>query len=328
MNAPCLSTFQIVLPCKCISFFRYPVETNKIVLELAMPPHISRGTAHQQRRICVPSPLWFCKCYECREHPYYNTQTHTVQNGQYITEALFKRHSRRERQRAVAEANYLAEAQLLPTQPQSKPGPQKSPSVGIQDQDGTSSGSEEIISVPRRKRRQRRKLSTPMPQLSTQLHELAESLSVIDSKSFREGFQRCPAVFVHPPQDHTPNIDVSNFELDPYASSNHAFLQYERSLREASDFLRRCSSCPRKLSRIDSFRLTRLQTQVSKEQEDASQLKEDLWQHQRSIAAASQNAGKIVDTGLLFALPQVGFTANPFDLVQQLNTCRFHCTAD
>ena len=209
-----------------------------------MPPHISRGTARQQRRICVPSPLWFCECSECREHTYFNAQTHEFQNGLYITEALFKLHSRRERQRTVASANYLAEAQALPTRSQAKP-PQKSASVESKDQDGTSSGLEETISVPRRKRRQ---LSTAMPQLSAQLRQLADSLSIIDSKSFREGFQRFPAVFVHPPKDHTPTIEVPNFELDPYAPSNHAFLQYERSLREASDFLRCCSSCPRKLS--------------------------------------------------------------------------------
>jgi len=224
-----------------------------------MPPHISRGTARQQRRICVPSPLRFCRCRECNKHPYYNVQTHEVQNGRYITEALFKLHSRRERQRTVVEGNYLTEALLQPLltlQPQTKavPGVQESAStVDSQDQDSTSS--EETTSIPRRTHRQRKMLSksSPSPQVSTQLRELAESLSVINSNSFREGFQWHPAVFVHPPQPNGPNIEVPNFELDPYAPSNHAFLQYEWSLREASDFLRRCSSGPRKLSRFDSL---------------------------------------------------------------------------
>jgi hypothetical protein len=40
-----------------------------------MPAHLSRGTPRQQRRICVPSPLWFCTCRECNEQVYYNAQT-------------------------------------------------------------------------------------------------------------------------------------------------------------------------------------------------------------------------------------------------------------
>lgn len=268
----------------------------------AMPPHISRGTPRQQRRICVPSPLWFCKCRECIEYPCYDPQMNEVQNGRYVTESQFKLHSRRERQRSVAAAHYLAEAgpKHAPTlQPQTIP-------VDRQREDSASP--EEVISMPRKKRRQRNpKLSASLPQVSSQLRELASSLSVLNSESFREGFQRHPAVFTHPPQPYgPPSTEVLNFELDPYAPSNHAFLQYERSLQEASDFLHRCSSSARKLSRVDSLRLTRLQKQVIEEQERASQLKQDLWQHQRSISIASQNAGKTVDTGWLFAFAQVG----------------------
>jgi len=261
-----------------------------------MPPHISRGTPRQQRRICVPSPLWFCTCCECNEHPYYNAQTQEVQKGQYITEALFRLHSRRERQRKVAAANYLAEAVLQPPtlQPQAVPA---ASAVDNQDQDDTSYESEETISMPSRKIRRRKKPSRSPP-VSTQLRDLADSLAVINSNSFRDGFQRHPAVFVHPPQPHGPASEIRNFELDPYAPSNNAFLQYERSLREASDFLCRSAGCPGKLSRFDSLRLRRLQTQVSEEQERASQLKEDLWQHQNFLA--SQTTGKIIDTGLLF----------------------------
>ena len=259
-----------------------------------MPPHKSRGIARQQRRICVPSPLWFCTCRECNEHPYYNAQTQEVKNGQYITEALFRLHSRRERQRQVATANYLAEAVLHPTlQPPAVSGVQKSASTVDQDQDSTSYESEETVSIPSRKVRRGKKLSRS-PQVSTQLRELADSLAIINSDSFRDGFQRHPAVFVHPPQ----TSEIPSFELDPYAPSNNAFLQYERSLREASDFLRCCSGGPRKLARFDSLRLRRLQMQVSEEQERASRLKEDLWQHQKCIA--SQTTTKVIDTGLLF----------------------------
>lgn len=284
-----------------------------------MPPHLSRGAARQQRRIIVPSPVWFCSCSECIEHPCYNPLTHKIQNGQYIAENLFRLHSRREGQRTVARANYIAEAELqsLPTQPQ------------VEIISGARSAvdnpyqtiPEETIPMPSRKILRRKKLSRPLPQLSTQLRELADSLSVINSDSFRDGFQRHPAVFVHPPQPHEPSIEVPNFELDPYASPNHAFLQYERSLREASDFLRR-SSGPGNLSRIDLLRLTRLKTQVSEEQDRASKLKKDLWQHQRSI---SQKIEKIVDTGLLFVFPLVPFTADLSIRHFQIDTCRLRC---
>jgi hypothetical protein len=183
-------------------------------------------------------------------------------------------HSRRERQWTVTDS-----CSKLPC----------GHAVDSQDQDSASS--EEEVIPTRTSRKKHRRPYTQAVAVFLQLPELASSLSTINSDSFREGFQRHPAVFVHPPQPHTSlSIEVPSFELDPYAPSNHAFLQYEflqyeRSLQEASDF-----SAVAPVSRencLRLIRLTRLQTtQVSDGQERASRLKEDLWQHQQNIGIA------------------------------------------
>jgi hypothetical protein len=73
-----------------------------------MPPHLSHGVPRQQRRICVPPTQFFCRCTECFVHKYYEVQIDKIKRGQYVTEARYTIHCRRERQRAVAADNYQA----------------------------------------------------------------------------------------------------------------------------------------------------------------------------------------------------------------------------
>ncbi len=108
--------------------------------------------------------------------------------------------------------------------------------------------------------------------VSHQLQQLANSLSIITSDSFRESFQHNPAIFTCPPGTGAKKLD---FDLDSHALSNYAFLQFEKSLRDASVFL---SSVGQKLSRIDSLHRKRLGIQVAEEQKRALLLKQDLWE--------------------------------------------------
>lgn len=105
--------------------------------------------------------------------------------------------------------------------------------------DDCSSGDSHIGSSALRKMRRRRAtVRSPAVLVSHQLQQLATSLSVITSDSFREGFQRNPAVFTCPP---STQAKKPNFDLDPYAPSNYALLQYEKSLRDASVFVSRAT---------------------------------------------------------------------------------------
>jgi hypothetical protein len=145
-------------------------------------------------------------------------------------------------------------------------------------------------SPPRKIRRRRATAQSPAALISHQLQQLANSLSVITSDSFTDGFQRNPAVFTFPPGT---QAEEPNFELDPYAPSNHAFLQYEKSLQDASVFLSHAAS--QKLSRINALRRKRLEIQVADEQRRSLLLKQDLWEQQ---AAMNQRTEPVVDAGM------------------------------
>ena len=110
------------------------------------------------------------------------------------------------------------------------------------------------------------------------------------SDSFRESFQCNSAVFTCPPSTQAEKL---NFDLDPYAPSNYALLQYEKSLQDASVFLSRAAG--QKLSRIDSLRCKRLEIQVAEEQRRTLLLKQDLWEQQTGI---HQRTEPVVDAGV------------------------------
>ncbi len=287
-----------------------------------MPPHLHDGVPRQQRRLYVPPPQFFCTCSECDVHNYYEVRTHEVKHGQYLTGAQYQRHCRREKQRKVAWDNYHTRAQVgfdgpdkvgstspdlqarrsASMQPMKREGMDSKDTAIDNDRnsegfrndmdsaidDWCSEGSHIERSVPRKARRRPTQSSEGV--VSNQLRQLADSLSTITADGFWEGFQRNPAVFISPPgtQTEEPNLD-----LDPYAQSNYAFLRYEKSLQEASEFLSRAAS--RKLSRIDSLRCKRLEIQVAKEKMHALQLKQDLWEQQRSI---NQRTEPVVDSSM------------------------------
>src|SRR6266568_2722692 len=101
--------------------------------------------------------------------------------------------------------------------------------------DDHSSGSSHIgSSAPRRIQRRRATPQSPAVLVSHQLQQLANSLSIITSNSFRESFQCNPAIFTCPPGT---GAEKPDFNLDPHAPSNYAFLQFEKSLQDASIFL-------------------------------------------------------------------------------------------
>jgi hypothetical protein len=173
-----------------------------------MPPHLYHGVPRQQRRICVPPPQFFCSCGECCIHNYYEVQTNEIKRGQYVTEAQYKIHSRRERQQMVAVDNY----QQVASGPEKAQSTARDPPAGqsanipqvvgggeVDSEDCNFESAREDEEVGRkepRKVRRRRATAHPSEVLIThQLRRLADSLSVITADSFRQGFHRSPAVF-------------------------------------------------------------------------------------------------------------------------------------
>jgi hypothetical protein len=84
-----------------------------------------------------------------------------------------------------------------------------------------------------------------------------------------------------------------NCDLDAYAPSNYAFLQYEKSLQDASIFLSHAAGL--KLSRPNSLRRRCLDTLVADGQKSASLLKQYLWEQQVGI---NQRPEPVVDAGV------------------------------
>lgn len=272
-----------------------------------MPPFLRHGKAAKQRRVVFPPLLVLCRCSECIATPFFDQETNQVCFGRFVTEVQHRKHIREDSRKRLAAQNYAAETanhicQDHPPQPlapeASSPAEASSPHVLAGQPSDRSHGVDEPFDAspepPPLTRRVRRHLaktsSTPTvsnsdsepnsePRLTSQLAELKVSLEAITSCSFREGFERCPPLFVHLPGSEVAEAEQT-LDLNSSAHCNHSFLQHERFLYSSRTFLE-ASLNNRHSSRADKLRAQTLLVQVNRELADAHEVKKESWERQR-----------------------------------------------